>query len=682
MINPSNVSTIYVSQKDGIDGDTGFYPRKCALGGPLKSIKRAIELVCWLRNAGYFQPITIKIADEEYILDEALEICDKPGNYGGEISDIAIEPYTKTRILGARPLTGFREDKLNGVRCFSADVPEIKDGAWYTDFYVDNERAKYTRFPSNGTLDPISVENNATAINAHSSWFIAKKEDFEKISKFENINDCVVSFNHYWIDEHTTVAGIDETAQRVEFSVPSTYSLSSDYEASAMHYYIENVKEAFKNPGEWYLDRNEAKLYYVPKEGQTPENIRAYLPIFDEMIKISGTLEKPVKGICLRKLELAYNRGDAEWKENDGEKYASPLQSTYTGSGLITMKYAQHCAIEDCTIHGTGIHAVRLDKGCRNVRIEDNDIYDIGAGGVVVAGGDASSPETERSCNNVIHNNRIEHLGRRYAAACGVLLCHASSNRVSHNEIADLYYTGISVGWIWGYADSVSDNNVIEYNHIHNVGQGALSDMGGIYLLGKQKGAIIRGNVIHDVEAVHYGGWGIYTDEGSSYIRIEKNLCYNLSHNCFHQHWGEANILVNNVFARSKEHPIKFGHSEMHTGAIFERNIIVSGGMPIYNFTEWMDGGSKNNCAHAYVAGGHGNILFDEKAEGVTVLSVDGESYELGEAQGLFGLEDGSVTANPKFADIDACDFEILNKELLEKMGIEPIDIKKAGKIQ
>ena len=92
----------------------------------------------------------------------------------------------------------------------------------------------------------------------------------------------------------------------------------------------------------------------------------------------------------------------------------------------------------------------------------------------------------------VIADNRLSHLGRLYHSAVGVLLMNAFGNTVAHNEIADLYYTGISVGWVWGYGPSVSHDNRIEFNHIHHVGQGVLSDLGGIYTLGLSPGTVVR----------------------------------------------------------------------------------------------------------------------------------------------------------------------------------------------
>lgn len=118
---------------------------------------------------------------------------------------------------------------------------------------------------------------------------------------------------------------------------------------------------------------------------------------------------------------------------------------------------------------------------------------------------------------------------------------HTYENVIAHNEIADLNYTGISCGWVWGYENSITRENLIEKNHIHDIGNGVLSDMGGIYLLGKQQGTIVRCNLIHDVYSRHYGGWALYADEGASAVVFEQNICYNTNSNAFHQHYGCGN---------------------------------------------------------------------------------------------------------------------------------------------
>ncbi len=659
---PYQLTTLYVSQKEGDDACTGFCPTPSPTRqGPLKTLEKALSCVEDMRRSGIKQPVTIRITDPVYLVSRPIVINEKM--YG-----ITIDSQKGCTVSGGRKIEGFRKDTFMGRECFSAPVPQIADGLWFTDLYVNGLRADMPHYPVTGTLDPESVENEDADLGASSSWFVAQKKDREIIGSFRNFEDCIISFNHYWVDEHTPIASYDAETGKVTFALPSRFSVSSKQAASALHYIIENTAETFGNPNEWYLDRETKRVYYIPRdESMTPETLDAYAPLTDKLFEIVGSAADKVRNISFRNLTFACTRGDRV-----GEmKTASDSQAVSTAPGAVSFRHAANCEMTECTFRNLGLHAVGIAEGCHGIRVTCNEFYDLGAGALTVNGGAFGSDPAEHTYGNVISDNVIHHCGRRYFSACGILIRHAYENTVSHNDIYDLYYTGISVGWVWGYGDSITRDNLIEANHIHTLGQGKLSDMGGIYLLGAQPGTVVRGNLIHDIVSAHYGGWGIYTDEGSSFITVEDNVCYRLNCNAYHQHYGSMNTVRNNIFFRSADAPVALTRNEYHVGLLLERNILVSNGTPIYQ------PGSKDYGFYGsvHLIAADRNLLYDEKGD-VTVLVIGEKAYSAEEAQREFGLEKQGITADPGL-DTETCTLR-KDSEAYD-VGFRDVDMRDVG---
>eukprot|EP01119_Soliformovum_irregulare_P007775 TRINITY_DN2025_c2_g3_i2.p2 TRINITY_DN2025_c2_g3~~TRINITY_DN2025_c2_g3_i2.p2 ORF type:complete len:302 (-),score=100.01 TRINITY_DN2025_c2_g3_i2:59-964(-) len=169
----------------------------------------------------------------------------------------------------------------------------------------------------------------------------------------------------------------------------------------------------------------------------------------------------------------------------------------------------------------------------------------MGTGGIRIGSGVSSN--FPRNIN--VSNSTILHGGHAYPSGCGVLIQMASDCTIEHNEIGNFSYTGISVGWNWEYGATVTHNNRIAYNHIHDIGRWELSDMGGIYTLGESNGTVVYNNLVHDVFTYNYGGWGIYPDQASSEIEFRNNIVHTTKGSGLHQHFGMNNVFRNNIFA-------------------------------------------------------------------------------------------------------------------------------------
>lgn len=673
-----NITTLYVSQEYGNDRNRGFSADIKEDGtGPLKTIEKALEIISQIRLFGAVQPITIRILDGVYKIDSPIIIKN-------DVNSVTIEPNDKTLIMGGVEVRGFKKDEFNGVNCFSVDMSD-KPCLNFSDFYVNGKAAKLTRFPDSGFLEPEDVENHSSELRASSKWFIAKEDDFNTIKNFKNINDCIISFNHYWVDEHTPIESFDAETRKIEFKYLSRFTIELTHPASALKYIVENVAEAFKNPNEWYYDSGSKKLYYIPEnENIKAEEIIGYIPLTDKLVCLVGEPEKKIKNITFRNFDMAYTKGDYKSKAADIDNddncetgYASDAQAVCNAHGSVELTHAYSCAIENCRMYCTGIHCIVVKDGCSRIRLSSNEMKSIGGGGIVIGGGAYGSNKNLHTYSNIISNNTIMHGGNRYFAACGILVKHSYENVISHNEIGYMYYTGISCGWVWGYTDSITHDNIIEKNHIHHLGSGVLSDMGGIYLLGRQCGTIIRNNYIHDIASAHYGGWALYTDEGSTGITIENNICHDTSDNSFHQHFGSMNVVRNNVFAFSKTEAIATSRPEMHTGIIVERNIIVTNGTAVFR-----EGYSEKDKGCIQMIFSNNNIVFDISENEPKALKVGGKEYSFDECEKIFGLKFEAIVENPLFENLENREFILHKNSPAFKLGFKPIDMSNIGVIR
>jgi parallel beta-helix repeat protein len=189
--------------------------------------------------------------------------------------------------------------------------------------------------------------------------------------------------------------------------------------------------------------------------------------------------------------------------------------------------------------------------------------------------------------------------------------------------------------------------------------------MGCIYTLGISPGTVERYNLMHDIHCHVFGGWGVYTDEGSTGIVIENNIVYNTSSGCFHQHYGKENVLRNNVFAFGLEGVVRRSREEEHSSFTFERNIVLSSGTPLL-IQGWGNGKYKidSNLYWDYL---------DPQPE------FSGMTFAEWQAK---GRDKRSVVADPMCADPDRFDFRLKPGSPAEKIGFVPIDTSRIGRVR
>jgi len=678
---------LYVSAK-GNDGWSGRQAAPNAEGtdGPFATITRARDAVRRLKQAAKLPAsITVWLRGGRYFLSEPLL-------FGPEDSapvTYAAYPGEEPILDGGTRIEGWRAETVGGVSMWVADVPEVAEGKWYfRQLFVNGERRERPRLPKKGLYRVADFPGSTRP-----GRIFAGSDTFQcapgHIRNWKNLTDVEVVAFHWWIEERMPILSFDERTNTVKSSRRTRMELRDDVAAGFARYYVENVFEALTEPGEWYLDRPTGKLYYIPLPGESLETAEVFAPRIEQFLRVVGKPDEGAYVEFLRFEGLTFQH--TEWRQ-PGERerrvpvdfaqqpvaeYASSPQAAHMVPGVIYLEAARSCAIEECTIEHIGGYGVELADGCIADRVIGNTIADMGAGGVKLNGSKADGPASRRTGNNRITDNVIEHGGRVFQSAVGILSMHSFGNELSHNHIHDLYYTGISCGWVWGYGENVSKNNRIEKNHIHDLGHGLLSDMGGIYTLGVQPGTMLRGNLIHDVEKSNYGGWAIYMDEGSSHIISEHNICYQTSSQGFHQHYGRENVVRNNIFAFGREGQATVSRYEEHLSTSFERNLFIADGQPIFAGGRletpiylsnvnlfWDVSGREVICA---------NARRDEKGEWVIVKAFSIEEWR------KLGYDLQSVIADPRCRNAKQFDFALAEDSPAFALGFKAIDMSDVG---
>lgn len=643
------ITTIYVTRNFIGFKDDGS-------GKTVGSLEEAVKVCADLRKSGNYQPLTVKIASGEYPLNreliftpELFSVCFE--SLSGNADDVI--------IIGAEKAFG-KKDVFCGKSCLSVSLPQ-----GVNDLFVGEKRVYPTRFPENGYLDFADAENDGIMLDDISKWVKLRVDDVKELSE-EDVENATLDFLHYWVDEHTAVESYDKNTGKL---VMKDYSRFGIYgEKTKAVYCLTNVKKAFGQKGRWYSDKKAGKAYYTPADGESADEA-FYVPQLHRLIGIKGTPENKVKNLKFKNLTFAYTHGDRQIFREDGLKVASDGQAAASAGGTVEMEYAENCVITGCKFAHYGLYGVCVSEGCADIRISESSFTDGGAGGIKVSGSDFSGKEEARTHSVEISDCEITGCGKKYMAACGILIGHAYDNKITHNEIHDLYYSGISVGWVWGYKESVTKNNYIAHNKIYDIGKGVLSDMGGVYLLGAQQGTKVYNNLIYNVKAREYGGWAIYTDEGCSFVTVENNVCYDCSENCFHQHYGKMNVVKNNLFAKAGAELCRITRGEMHLSAVFENNAFVADGSAIYGLPD------EEFIKHGTVQT-RNNVICGKSGKDIAVISGD-KKRNFSEAQAL-GLEKGSVLAAAKFEIFYDGKAEVSGDEIF-KSGYLPIDLNSVG---
>jgi hypothetical protein len=354
-------------------------------------------------------------------------------------------------------------------------------------------------------------------------------------------------------------------------------------------YLIDAVKDVLSSatPGQWCVDLdnsgNPSEITYVPAAGEdfTNQPPTVVAPQIDQLITAGGSTG--FRYVTFRGLTFSHANwvaGSPGYKASDG---AQNEQQEYVPAAL-SLTNAGHVTLDSVVVAqtgGWGVSFVGIDpqftvpaglcscaasNDCNN-EIINSEFTDLGSGSIRLG----TAPGNNDADNNVaqynlVYNNVIAG-GDRMLPGNAVVIGNSHHNTISDNEIYDFYSHGVELGQTLNFDannfTNCAHDNQITFNHIHQIGQGVTSDLGFVHTAcALATGNLIADNCFHDMthdpDPGGYGGWGIYLDQGSSFVIVTNNLVYNTSATGFtynhsesgtYQLNGTPNLIQNNIFA-------------------------------------------------------------------------------------------------------------------------------------
>ncbi|MDD5706509.1 MAG: right-handed parallel beta-helix repeat-containing protein [Kiritimatiellae bacterium] len=659
--------------------DTGDRLLRVARDGELPTLEAARDRIRALTPEQRAErPIRVLIDDGVHELTRPFVLG--PADSGTPDAPIVYQaaPGARPRLSGGRRIANFSETIAGGRRVWVAPLPEVRTGAWwFTQLFVDGRRAVRARWPKHGFHELRDTSADRAACEAG----FAPGE----LKDWEDLDDAELVALHFWLDSHLAVAAIDETASRVRFKHPAAMMLNDERRVRRCRYYIENLNAHLTEPGEWQLSARTGILTYLPLPGETLGVTTVIAPRLTTLVEICGTpsalaaatsysdpgrhgaqdefpphrhgmrqfverlSQAPVHDVHLAGVEGCYT----EWHYPAGDP--GPAQAAFSVPGAVKLSHCHDCSLRLNRLTHLGGYGVEIGQGAWQIAVAGNRLDDLGAGGIKLG----HDSHFSRVCDNTITRG-----GRRFPSAIGIWVGHSGDNIILHNRIADFYYTGISVGWIWGYRPSRARRNRVECNHVTHIGQGMLSDLGGIYTLGVSPGTRVCSNVFRHVKYFAYGGSGLYPDEGSSFILYENNLVEDCDSGTVHMDYGRDCLFRNNVLIEGGDVQIAWGTPKHFRQMRLERNVIV------FARGEAVQG---NWFASPALVEFERNLWFRRDGAALSFCGHDWAQWR------DLGFDVAGLNVDPLLADDHGCPPAWRADSPARALGFKPLDLSRVG---
>ena len=509
--------------------------------------------------------ITIYMEGGTYAFHEPVFI--RPEDSGTKESPTIIRSVGDEKVIlsGGISIKGWKKQG----KVWVADVPAFKGRPLdFRQLWVNGKKAVRARdvedFEKMNRICSVDEKNEILYVPAVSIRRLIDNKGNLKAKYAEMVLHqmwCVANLRIRSVEVQGDSAAIrfHQPESRIQFEHPWPHPMvTTDGHNSA--FYLTNARELQDVPGEWYHDIDARKVYYYPREGEKMQEAEVIVPAVETLVRVEGTLDRPVRHIRFEKITFSYTtwmrpseKGHVPLQAGmyltDGYRIEPKMQRDYLNHPLdnqgwlgrpaaaVRVVAARQIDFERCRFEHLGSTGLDYEEAVQGGVVRGCLFLDIAGNGLLVGSFSPAAHEThlpydpadrrEVCTQQQINNCYFTEIGNEDWGCLAIAAGYVGDVNIEHNEISEVPYSGISLGWGWTQTVNCMRNNRVHANLIHHYAK-HMYDVAGIYTLGSQPKSYVTENCVHSIYKPGYvhdpNHWFyLYTDEGSSFITVRDN---------------------------------------------------------------------------------------------------------------------------------------------------------------
>lgn len=521
---------------------------------PDSSLQDAVRKAREMRRLGKANDVTLHLSAGTYYLYDPLRL--RPEDSGLRIEgDVAV-------ITGGMPITGWKRQG----KWLVASVPDFNGRPVdFRQLYINGEKAVRARdvsdFEQMHRIMTYDKKNHVLWIPKAAATPLLRGGvkgggEYAELVLHEMWCSTNLRIKSMTVQGDSVAVRFHNPEAKLQFEHPWPSPMTPDTKHPSP-FYLTNALELLDEPGEWYHDIREHKVYYMPRKGETIRE--AIVPVLPTLVEFIGTPERPVRNITIKGVAFHHTT----WMRPSEQGHV-PLQAGMflteayklrpqidrpnnhkldnqgwlgRADAAVELRWTEGCHFESCRFEHLGGSGLDYVVGCKGGTTTRCTFTDIAMNGYVCGSFSPEGLEThlpyqptdfrEVCTQQEVANCHFYNVTNEDWGCVAICAGYVSGINIEHNTIHDVSYTGISLGWGWNRDLVCMKDNKVHANLIYNYAQ-HMYDCAGIYTLGNQPGTIISENVVRDIAKPSYvhdpNHWFyLYTDEGSSNITIRDN---------------------------------------------------------------------------------------------------------------------------------------------------------------